>query len=162
MKTSIRWVLPAAVILAGIAFASASRQSGTPATPTTPEVAGSTTPPWRDTQDIGNGVELTTVVGFCKSLTDPDTSASVRPVSIHINFLYGVGVLTQVDYLELHPTGTSTPLQFPIAGLDRNIVVPQRPPQAPLNYLVTITPKTGKTWGTVQGVDHLNIVAAQQ
>ncbi len=119
-------------------------------------------PAWHDTQDIGNGVELETVVKFCENVTIPATGETVRPISLHINLLYGVGVMQQIDYLKLHPIADAATLSFSMFGLDRNIVIPQRPPLGALNYLLTLTPKNGYTWGTIRGAIDLNIVAIPQ
>jgi len=117
-------------------------------------------PIWRDEQDIGNGCTLQTITGFCKVLTDPANSASVRPVSLHLGFLYGVGLMTQFDYLDLQPASGTAAVEFR-ATLDRNVVVGTRPPFATLNYVVHVSPKLGYNWGNVQGAIHLDIVATQ-
>jgi hypothetical protein len=79
-----------------------------------------------------------------------------------MNFLYGVGVMQQIDYLQLHALSDTSALTFNIFGLDRNIVVAQRPPFGPLDDLVTATPKPGYTWGTIRGAIDVNVVAVQQ
>lgn len=149
-----------AVLLAGIGLAASYQQ---PAVPTTAPVVGQNGGPvWHDSQDIGNGVELETVVKFCPNVTDPSTGATVRPLSIHMNLLYGVGLMTQLDYVKLHAIGDTTALQFTFEGIDRNIVVEQRPPFGPLNYVVTVSPKSGFTWGSIAGAIDLDIIATEQ
>lgn len=150
--------------LASIAFvgaAAAAAIQGT-ATPVTPQVLGTDGgPAWHDSQDIGNGVELETSIGFLENVTVPASGTTVRPISIHVNFLYGVGLLHQTDYLKLHPIADTTAFQLDVKGLDRSLVVSQRPPHGALDYQLTIAPKTGFTWGTIRGTVDLDIVAVQ-
>lgn len=148
--------------IAGIAVGATLRFQA-PATPATPQVAGQNGgPTWHDSQDIGNGVELETVVKFCENVTIPSSGSTVRPLSIHMNFLYGVGLMQQIDYLQLQALGDATPLTFNVVGVNRNTVVAQRPPFEPLDYLLTLSPKSGYTWGTIQGAVDVDIVAVQQ
>ena len=163
MNTSRRLGLAIAVMaLAGLAVG-AALQGQQPAAPATPAVLGQDGgPAWLDSQEIGSGVEMDTVIDFCENVTVPGTGATVRPISVHIDFSYGVGVLSRIDYLELHPLADTTPLSFSMNGMDRNIVVAQRPPFTPLNFLVTLAPKSGFTWGTIRGAVDVNIVATPQ
>ncbi|MEY4775333.1 MAG: hypothetical protein RIT40_2368 [Planctomycetota bacterium] len=118
-------------------------------------------PLWYGTYDIGNGVELELWVGSTATVVDPSTNTNVRAVSMHMNFLYGVGVMQQIDSLKLYPlTGTSTET-FHMAGIDRNVVAPQRPAHAVLGYSISVTPKSGYTWGTIRGPVDLDVVATQ-
>jgi hypothetical protein len=154
------FILISITVLGSLTLLAALQQ---PALPTTVPVAGQNDgPPWHDTLDIGNGVELEAAVRFSQPLVDPSTSQAVRAISFHMNFLYGVGLMTQVDYLQTHELTDSAAISVNIFGVDRNVVVEQRPPFDPLNYLVTIAPKTGFTWGTVEGALDLVITATPQ
>ncbi len=115
-------------------------------------------PTWRDVRDIGNGVQMSSVTGFGAVLLDPATGEQVRPISIHVGFLFGVGLMSQLDYLKVHPVADATAMQA-VVSLDRNIVVRSRPPAPPLYYDVSIAPKPGKSWGTVSGAADLDFTA---
>jgi len=156
-------LLFSAVLLAGVCVAAATQspgQTAQPRTPAVPTVTGE--PAWFSSQDIGEGVELETWVGLAPAVINPTTSTSVRPVSLHLNFLYGLGVMQQIDVLKLYDVSDTNPKVFNMAGIDRQVVAPQRPPHKVLKYLVTIQPKANYTWGTIRGALDLNIDAVQQ
>lgn len=159
---SYRSILLSSLAIACVAGVALSRaQSGAPTAPATPAVTSpSGGPIWSDVQDIGNGVSMRTVTGFLKLVTDPDTSASVRPVSLHIGFQYGIGLMSQVDYQMLHAAADVSPVTFHVT-LNPNVVVAVRPPADVFDYEITVLPKSGKTWGTATGAVDLDIVAVQ-
>ncbi|MCK6448898.1 MAG: hypothetical protein L6Q99_21085 [Planctomycetes bacterium] len=160
MPISFRIAIPAVLLITGFALGATLRQQSNTAIPAPPpQVAGTSGgPAWHESQDVGDGVELETTVRVGAVVTD-GAGVAVRPISIHMNFLYGVGLMHQVDYLQLHPLNDTSSLQFDSTGLDRNIVVAQRPPFGALNYAVSATPKPGWTWGTIRGAIDLDIVA---
>jgi hypothetical protein len=155
-------VAVAALALTALSFSAFRQQQNVTAqqSPAVPLTA-SDEPAWYSAVDIGNGVELELWVGSTATVVDPATSVSERAVSMHINFLYGVGVMQQIDSVKLYALTDVTPASFQMAGIDRNLVAPTRPPHAVLNYSITVTPKTGYTWGTIRGAVDLDIVAIQ-
>ena len=144
--------------IAMAAFVPAQQQ----AVPATPAIVGPNGDvPWHSSLDIGNGVELETFVGFTDSVARIDTGTVVRPLSLHLNFTFGTGVMAQMDHLKLYPIADTTPIEFRAEGVDRNVVVSQRPPFDDLSYLVTYTPKAGFSWGTIQGIMDVDISVVQ-
>ena len=152
-------VIPCALIAAGI-FAAAlnSQQQGyQPAPPSVPALDCA----WLDLQDIGNGVELQTMLAFTPHVVEPETGATMRAVSIHTDFVYDVGVMQQLNYLKLHDVADTSPLVWKFIGVDRNLVHNPPSPLDILTYEVTITPKPGHSWGTVQNATQLDISALE-
>jgi hypothetical protein len=148
----------ALVASAGFAFYAQQPAQEVPA-PAPINVGG--LPEWLASEDIGNGVELEAWVGTTDTVLIQSTNTSVRAVNMHLNFRYGMGVMQQIDSIELIPLTDSSPRTFQMAGLDRNVIASQRPPHSILNYTVTVTPKATYTWGTIRGAIDLDFSAVQ-
>ncbi|MFT5050454.1 MAG: hypothetical protein ACI8QZ_001856 [Chlamydiales bacterium] len=118
--------------------------------------------PWENTQDIGNGLKMVTSVGYTEDVLQASTGLAMRPLAIDTDIKYGVGLIQSINYLVLHPLTDTTPLTFTFVNIDRNIVVAQIPAFDPVTYVVTMMPKSGFTWGTINGAVDMDIVAVQQ
>lgn len=131
---------------------------GTPAVPAVPTVSGPNGPSCFDRRDLEGGILLATTVRFLENVVRPADGAIVRPLLVAMNFTHGFVLMQDFSYLKLHELSDTTPIVFDVAGLDRNLVVPTRPPLPALNYSITLTPKAGFTWGTVRGAIDVEFV----
>ncbi len=104
-----------------------------------------------DRRDLEGGILMETTVRGLEQVLRSSDGAQVRPVFVGVNFTYGLVLLQNHTYLNLHATTDTQPIQFSIAGLDPNLAVRQRPPFEIMNFHIQLTPKAGRTWGSVRG-----------
>ncbi len=154
LKTSIAVLL----LLGGAVAANLAPWQGVQTAPPQVPVSG---PAWLDSQDIGNGLVLDTVLDLTEVVTLPATGESVRALVLNLEIVYGVGLIQQIHHLDLHAIADATPIQYDFVGIDRNAVVALRDPLPPISYRVTISPKPGQTWGDVAGVADVDIAAVE-
>lgn len=155
MKNPKQFILTSVVVLAGLGGAIALNQAGGTLDPDPTASPGLSEPAWYSTKSLGKGITLDTVVSFLAPVAHPTSGVPSRPVSIVTSLAHGMGVLDHTVYLEYVPLDDTTPYVVG-ATLDRNLVVRQSPPFELLNCTVTLTPKSGFTWGTVTGTQDLD------
>jgi hypothetical protein len=87
-------------------------------------------------------------------LQDPESEALVRPISLNVKFMHGLGLLSNLHVLKLLEPGSTELVEYKTFGLDPSLMDAslEGVEGRPSGYRLTFQPKSGSTWGTVRGV----------
>lgn len=100
---------------------------------------------------IANGMHVSATV-IVREVLNRGNGTSVRPVAVNVEFMYGRGVSTKLNRLELVDPASATPITSTLVGISPVVLDSALPDDLPPhNYNVGIAPKGDLHWSDVRG-----------
>lgn len=111
----------------------------------------------RTAHGFSNGAKVDATVMVSIPVLTVGDHAQVRIVAANLAFQSDSFLLKNTNYMRAQAAGDSAEIVFGGGPIDPAVATGSESASQPVNYQVHIRPKQGRTWGTIDGEDDLDV-----